>query len=82
MKKNKEISKSQIRLKGDSDNIRGWMSKGSVILSAVVCLFVGFILRATVVILKTNRELKVAISAGEPEKNRPGNYEEEIQLSR
>ena len=82
MKKNKEISKSQIRLKSGSDNIRGGVNNGNVILIAVVCLFVGFILGATVAILKTNREPKVAISTAESAKNRPGDYEEEIQLSR
>ena len=82
MKKNEEISKSEIRLKGEGNNIQRGVSKGNVILIAVVCLFVGFILGATVAILKTNREPKVAISAGKSEKNRPGDYEEEIQLSK
>jgi cytochrome c-type biogenesis protein CcmH/NrfG len=45
-------------------------------------LVVGFILGATVAILRTNREAKAAISVEEPEKNRSGDYEGKIRLSK
>jgi len=82
MKKNREVLKTEIRLRGEEKSIQRGVSKGNVILIAVVCLVVGFILGATVVILRTNREPKVAISAEQPERNRSGDYGGEIQLSK
>jgi len=53
MKRNREVTRSEMRPKDGSNNIRGGVSKGNVILIGFVCLLVGFILGATVVILTT-----------------------------
>ena len=53
MKKNREVVKPEIRLKDERSNIQGGVSKGNMILIGFVCLLVGFILGATVVILTT-----------------------------
>jgi cytochrome c-type biogenesis protein CcmH/NrfG len=82
MKKNKEVIKSQIRLKDEGNSIRSGVSKGNVILIGLVCLLVGFILGATVAILKTISEPKLATSAEEPKQSRSIDNEEEIRLSK
>ncbi len=83
MKKNKEVSKPEIRLRGEKkENVQTGVNKSNVVLIAVACVIVGFILGATIAIFRTNREAKAAISAGEPERNRSGDYEGEMQLSK
>ena len=89
MKKNREVSKSETRLKSGSDNVYRGVSRGNVILIAFVCLLVGFILGAAVAILKTSGQPMVAPTAasmgpsgGGPGKNITVDYEEEIQLSK
>lgn len=89
MKKNREVSKSESRLKSGSDNVHRGVSRGNVMLIAFVCLLVGFILGATVAILKTSRQPMVAPTAasmepsvGGPGKNITVDYEGEIQLSK
>ena len=82
MKKNREVLKSEIRLKSEKNNIQRGVSKGNVILIGFVCLLVGFILGATVAILKTSREPKLATSAEEPKQSRSIDNEEEIRLSK
>jgi cytochrome c-type biogenesis protein CcmH/NrfG len=82
--KNKDVSSSEPSIK-----IAG-VSKEKVILIAVVSLLVGFILGATVAILKTSRQLMVAPTAQpmvaptakESEKNTSVNYEEEIRQAK
>jgi len=89
MKKNREVSKSESRLKSGNDNVHRGVSRGNVMLIAFVCLLVGFILGATVAILKTSRQPMVAPTAasmepsvGGPGKNTTVDYEGEIQLSK
>jgi len=82
MKKKREVLKPETRLRGEEKNIQRGVNKSNVILIGFICLLVGFILGAAVAILKTNWEPKVAISAEEPERNRSGDYEGEIQLSK
>jgi len=89
MKKNREVSKSEIRPKNSTGNVHRGVSRGNVILIAFVCLLVGFILGAAVAILKTSNQPMVAPTAasmgptvGGPEKNTTVDYEGEIQLSR
>ena len=67
----------------------GGVSKGNVILIAFVCLLVGFILGATVAILKTQPRVAptpapmVGPTVKESGKNRSAtDYQEEIQLSK
>lgn len=66
----------------------GGVSKGNVILIAFVCLLVGFILGATVAILKTQPMVAptpaplVDPTGGESGKNITADYEGEIQLSK
>jgi len=81
MKKNKRVSKPEIPLRGEKENVQTGVNKGNVIVIAVACLVVGFVLGATVAILRTNREAKAAITAGGPERNRSGD-EAEIGLSK
>ena len=68
-------------MKSESQTIHGGVSKENVILIAFVCLLVGFILGATVAILKTSRNPKVA-STGSPNEESSVNHEEEIRLSK
>jgi len=89
MKKNRKVSKSEIRLKSGSDNAHRGISRGNMILIAFVCLLVGFILGAAVAILKTSSQPMVAPTAasmgpttGGPGKNITVDYEEEIRLSK
>ena len=82
MKKNREVLKPEIRLKNEKENIQRGVSKGNVILIGFVCLIVGFILGATVAILKTSTEPKLATSAEEPKQTRSIDNEEEIRLSK
>jgi cytochrome c-type biogenesis protein CcmH/NrfG len=80
MKKNKELLKPEIRLKDEGNNIQRGVSKGNVILIGFVCLLVGFILGATVAILKTSGKPKLIASAEEPKQSRSN--EEDIRLSK
>lgn len=82
MKKNREVLKPEIRLKNEKENIQRGVSKGNVILIGFVCLLVGFILGATVAILKTSTEPKLATSAEEPKQTRSIDNEGEIRLSK
>jgi cytochrome c-type biogenesis protein CcmH/NrfG len=82
MKKNREVLESEIRLKSEKNNIQRGVSKGNVILIGFVCLLVGFILGATVAILKTSKEPKLETSAEEPKQSRSADNEEEIRLSK
>jgi cytochrome c-type biogenesis protein CcmH/NrfG len=82
MKQNREGVKSEIRLKSEKNNIQRGVSKGNVILIGFVCVLVGFILGATVAILKTSKEPKLETSAEEPKQSRSADNEEEIQLSK
>jgi len=80
MTTNKAVSKAEIR-KDEG------MSKGDMILIAFVCLLVGFIIWATVVILITSKQLMVAPTAEpmvapdtkESERSRLIDYEEKIR---
>ena len=80
MKKNKEVIKSEIRLKSEKDNIQRGVSKGNVILIGFVCLLVGFILGATVAILKTAKANKIAGPSEESQRGASVDREGEIKL--
>jgi tetratricopeptide (TPR) repeat protein len=82
MKKKREVVKSEIGLKSEKNNIRRGVSKGNVILIGFACLLIGFILGATVAILKTSGKPKSATSAEEPKQSRLVANEEEIRLSK
>ena len=82
MKKKREVVKSEISLKSEKNNIQRGVSKGNVILIGFVCLLVGFILGATVAILKRSGKPKLATSAEEPKQSRSIDHEEEIRLSK
>jgi len=81
MKRDKGLSKAEV-CEG------GGVSKGNVILIAFVCLLVGFILGATVAILKTQPVVAptpapmVGPTVKESGKNITADYEEEIRLSK
>jgi len=61
--------------------LRGGVSKQRVLLIVAVSLLVGFILGATVAILKTKKETKGIAVTAEPEKEEQANYEEDIRLA-
>ena len=77
MKTNRELSKTEIH--------NGGVSKGTLIMISLVCLLVGFILGATVVILKTRPMVAptpapmVGFTGKESEKNITADHEEEIR---
>jgi len=80
MKKNKTLSQPEIPVKSESSTIREGVSKNRIILIAFVSLLIGFILGATVAILKTTNENKVAKSSEESQREVPVDREEEIKL--
>ena len=82
MKKSKSVPQPRIPVKNESPTIHTGVSKNKVILIAFVCLLVGFILGATVAILKTSRDSKVVASPVEPQKESSVNADEEIRLAK
>jgi len=81
-KKNKAVSQPEIPVKSEPQTIHGGMSKKNVILIAFVCFLVGFILGATVAILKTTRDSKVVASTGNPQEESSVNHEEDIRIAK
>lgn len=81
-KKNKVASQPEISVKSDFSAIRVGVRKQNVVLIAAVSLLVGFILGATVAILKMSRESEVVTSEGGSQKESPANYEEDIRLAK
>lgn len=82
MKKNKTVSQSEILKKSEPQTIYGGVRKQNVILIAAVSLLVGFILGATLAILKMSKETKKGISNEDSVKESAVNYEEDIQLAK
>ncbi|MGQ9510261.1 MAG: tetratricopeptide repeat protein, partial [Thermodesulfobacteriota bacterium] len=88
MKKNKTVPQSEISMKSEPQTIHGGVSKQNVILIAAVSLLVGFIVGATVAILKTQpRVAPTPASMVDPTvqgsgKNITAEYEEDIQLAK
>ena len=82
MKKNKAISQPAISVISESSTIQAGVSKNKVILIAFVCLLVGFILGATVAILKTSRDSKGVAFTGNPQEEGSVNREEDIRLAK
>jgi cytochrome c-type biogenesis protein CcmH/NrfG len=80
MKKNKAVSQPEIPVKSEIQTIHGGGSKKNVILIALVCLLVGFILGATVAILKTTKGNKIAGPSEESQREASVEREEEIKL--
>ena len=78
MKKNKAISQPEVPVRSESSIINKGVSKNSVILIAFVCLLFGFILGATVAILKTSKDSKVVASTGNPQEESSVNREDDI----
>ena len=81
-KKNKAVSQPGTPVKSESQTIHGGMSKKNVILIAFVSLLVGFIIGATVAILKTSRNSKGVASTGSPHEESSVNHEEDIRLAK
>jgi cytochrome c-type biogenesis protein CcmH/NrfG len=85
--KNKSVPQSETSVKSELQNLRGGVSKQSVILIAAVSLLVGFIVGATVAILKTQPMVAptpapmVAPTVKESGKNITDN-EEDIRLAK
>jgi tetratricopeptide (TPR) repeat protein len=88
MKRNKAVAQPEISAKSESQNIHGGVSRTNVILIAFVCLLVGFILGATVAILKTQPMVAptpapmVGPTVKESGKNITADYEEEIRAAK
>jgi cytochrome c-type biogenesis protein CcmH/NrfG len=82
MKKNKGVSQPEILMKSKPQTIHAGVSRQNVILIAFVCLFVGFILGATVAILKTSRDSKVVASTGNSQEESPVNREDDIRIAK
>jgi cytochrome c-type biogenesis protein CcmH/NrfG len=81
-KKNKTVPQSEISIKREPQTIHEGMSKKNVIVIAFVSLLVGFIIGATVAILKTSRASKGVASTGNPQEESSVNHEEDIQLAK
>jgi tetratricopeptide (TPR) repeat protein len=82
MKKNKAVPQPEISVKSEPLTIHAGVSKNRVILIAFVCLLVGFILGATVAILKTGKDSKVVASTGNPREESSVNREDDIRLAK
>ena len=80
-KRDKRALESGSAAKTDVPRVRGGVTKQNVLLIATVSLFVGFILGATVAILKTKKETKGIAVTAEPEKEEQANYEGDIRLA-
>jgi cytochrome c-type biogenesis protein CcmH/NrfG len=87
MKKNKAVSQPEIPVKSEPQNIHRGVSKQNVILIAAVSLLIGFIVGATVAILKTQPMVAptpapmVDPTVKESEKNK-ADYEEDIRIAK
>ena len=77
MKRNREVIKSEIRLKNEKNNIERGVRQRNAILNRL-----GFILWVAVAILKTSREIKVVSPARWPKQSRPVDNEQAIRLSK
>jgi len=82
MKKNKAASQPEIPVKNESSAMRVGMSKQNVILITAVALLFGFVLGATVAILKTSREANRVDLPGEVGEKNSASHEEDIQLAK
>ena len=82
MKKNKAISQPEVRVKSETSIINKGVSRNKVILIAFVCLLFGFILGATVAVLKTSKDSKVVASPGNPQEENSVNHEEDIRTAK
>jgi len=80
MKKKKAFSQPGMPVKGDLQTIHGAVSKTNVMLISLVCLLVGFILGATVAILKTTKGNKIAGPSEGSQKEASVDREKEIKL--
>jgi cytochrome c-type biogenesis protein CcmH/NrfG len=80
MKKNKGVSQPEIPVKSESSTIHAGVSKNKVILIVFVSLLIGFILGATVAILKTTKGNKIARPSEESQREASIDREEEIKL--
>ena len=80
--KNKVTSQSEISVKSSPPAIQTGVSRQNVILIALACILVGFILGATVAILKMSGGSKAVTSAEDPQKENPSNHEEDIRLAK
>jgi len=81
-RKNKAISQPEVPVKNESSAMRVGMSKQNVILITAVALLFGFVLGATVAILKTSREAKRIDLPGEVEEKNSASHEEDIRLAK
>ena len=88
MKKNKTVPQSEISMKSEPQTIHGGVSKQNVILIAAVSLLVGFIVGATVAILKTQPMVAptpasmVGPTVQESGKNITADYEDDIRSAK
>jgi len=80
--KKKTHPQPEIPVKSESSTIHAGVSKSKVISIAFVSLLIGFILGATVAILKTTRDSKVIASTGNPQEESSVNHEEDIRLAK
>jgi cytochrome c-type biogenesis protein CcmH/NrfG len=82
MKKNKAVSQPEIPVKSEPQNIHRGVSKQNVILIAAVSLLIGFILGATVAILKINKEPKEEALTDQSQKEDLVDHEEDIRIAK
>jgi len=82
MKKNKAASQPKISGKSEPPGIRVGVKKKNVILIVAVTLLFGFVLGATVAILKKSKEPKSISSKENPQEENVSDYEENIRLAK
>ena len=79
MKKREPVSQPGIPMKNESQNNHRAVSRTNLMLVASVCLLVGFILGATVTILKTTKANKIAGPSEESQRKASVDHEGEIK---
>jgi cytochrome c-type biogenesis protein CcmH/NrfG len=79
MKKRKPVPQPAIPEKSDPQNNHSGVSRTNLMLVASVCLLVGFILGATVTILKTTKANKIAGPSEESQRKASVDHEGEIK---
>jgi cytochrome c-type biogenesis protein CcmH/NrfG len=82
VKKNKPVPQPETVVKSDVQTAHKGVSRQNVILIAAVSLVVGFILGTTIAILKMNKQAKESVSAGQSQKEKDVDPEQDIRLAK
>jgi cytochrome c-type biogenesis protein CcmH/NrfG len=80
--KKKNVSQPETPVKSEAQNIKKALRRTNVMLIASVCLLIGFILGATVAILKTSKSSELIASTGNPIEKGSIDHDEAIRSAK